>query len=123
MKSRIIDQYEPRAVFRGLLDGEGFRNRVAGSCIYRCPHCKHGVRFRWRSFYHADNRSIFKQKLRGVFDDLTPNLPADEQGFLDFHCPSCGAATRIIFRAQGHTQNVYHFEIYGVLVGERLARQ
>ena len=33
-KSVVIDHYEPKAVMRGLLDGDDFSNRVAGTCIY-----------------------------------------------------------------------------------------
>ena len=116
--SAQIDHFEARAVFRGLLDGEDFRNRVAGTCIYRCPRCSHRIRFRWRSFYLADGRSAFKRKLRRVFDDLTPPLSAEEQGQLDFRCPSCSAPTRIIFSAEAYTKIGYHFDVYAALVGD-----
>lgn len=118
MPSLLIDHYDARAVFRGLLDGDGFRNRVAGSCIYRCPRCGHRIRFRWRSFYRVDGRSAFKRKLCRVFDDLTPNLEADEQSLIDFHCPTCAAPTRIIFSAHDYSKIAYHFDIYAALVGE-----
>ncbi|MCY3780689.1 MAG: hypothetical protein OXG78_10305 [Chloroflexi bacterium] len=117
MRSAAIDHFDARAVFRGLLDGDDYRNRVAGSCIYRCPRCDHRIRFRWRSFYQANGRSVFRRQLRRVFDDLTPNLPADEQGFLDFYCPTCSAPTRIIFSAHDYTKIAYHFDIYAALVG------
>ncbi len=116
-QSDLIDHYEARAVFRGLLDGDGFRNRVAGTCIYRCPRCAHRIRFRWRSFYQANGRSAFKRELRRVFDDMTPALPADEQGFIDFYCPNCSAPTRIIYGAHDYTKIAYHFDIYAALVG------
>lgn len=118
MPSQLIDHYDARAVFRGLLDGDGFRNRVAGSCIYRCPRCGNRIRFRWRSFYGADGRSAFKRALRRIFDDLTPTLEADEQGCIDFHCPTCAAPTRIIFGAHDYTKIAYHFDVYAALVGE-----
>ena len=118
MLSAQIDHYEARAVFRGLLDGEDYRNRVAGTCIYQCPRCSHRIRFRWRSFYRAESRSAFKRQLRRFFDDLTPELSADEQGFLDFYCPTCAAPTRIIFSANDYTKIAYHFDIYAALVGE-----
>lgn len=118
MRSAAIDHFEARAVFRGLLDGDGYRNRVAGSCIYGCPRCGHRIRFRWRSFYRANGRSLFRRQLQRIFDDLTPSLPADEQGFLDFHCPTCAAPTRIIFSAQDYSKIAYHFDIYAALVGE-----
>ena len=117
-RSASIDHFEARTVFRGLLDGDDYRNRVAGSCVYRCPRCQHGIRFRWRSFYHAMGRSVFKRQLRRAFDDLTPSLPADEQGFLDFHCPTCSAPTRIVFSAHDYSKAAYHFDIYAALVGE-----
>ena len=44
-KSVVIDHYEPKAVMRGLLDGDDFSNRVAGTCIYMCPRCAHRIRF------------------------------------------------------------------------------
>lgn len=113
-----IDHYEPRAVIRGLLDGEDFANRVAGSCVYRCPRCGHGIRFRWRSFYQADERSFLRRRFRRRFDDLTPERPPAEQGFLDFHCPTCAAPTRIIFSVQDYTQIGFHFDIYAALVGQ-----
>ncbi len=118
MRSAAIDHFDARAVFRGLLDGADYRNRVAGTCIYRCPRCDHRIRFRWRSFYQANGRSIFQRQLQRVFDDLTPGLPADEQGFLDFYCPTCAAPTRIVFSAQDYTKIAYHFDIYAALVGE-----
>lgn len=118
MPSLLIDHYDARAVFRGLLDGDGFRNRVAGNCIYRCPRCGHRIRFRWRSFYQADGRSAFRRKLSRVFDDLTPMLEADEQSLIDFHCPTCAAPTRIIFSAHDYSEIAYHFDIYAALVGE-----
>ena len=118
MRSASIDHFDARAVIRGLLDGDDYRNRVAGACIYRCPRCAHRVRFRWRSFYQAKGRSVFKRQLRRVFDDLTPSLPADEQGFIDFRCPTCTAPTRIIFGAHDYTKIAYHFDVYAVLVGE-----
>ena len=117
MLSAQIDHYEARAVFHGLFDGEDYRNRVAGACVYQCPRCRHRIRFRWRSFYQADGRSAFNRNLRRYFDDLTPVLSADEQGFLDFYCPTCSAPTRIIFSADDYTTNAYHFDIYAALVG------
>ena len=115
--SSPIDHYEASAVFFGLLDGEDYRNRVGGSCIYRCPRCSHGIRFRWRSFYQADGRSAFQRKLRRVFDDMTPTLSTEEQGMLDFYCPTCSAPTRIIFSAKDYSKIAYHFDIYAALVG------
>jgi len=115
--SAPIDHYEASVVFYGLLAGEDYRNRVAGSCIYCCPRCRHRIRFRWRSFYQADGRSCFKRKLRRVFDDMTPPLSTDEQGMLDFFCPTCSAPTRIIFSAEDYSKIAYHFDIYAALVG------
>lgn len=118
MRSQVVDHFDARAVFRGLLDGEGFRDRVGGACLYRCPRCGHRIRFRWRSFYQANGCSLFKRKLRRVFEDLTPTLAADEQGCIDFYCPACNAPTRIIYSAQDYSEIAYHFEIYAALVGE-----
>lgn len=117
MRDTLVDHFAAEAVFRGLLAGEDYRNRVGGSCVYRCPRCSHRIRFRWRSFYQADERSGFKRTLRRVFDDLTPTLTADEQGAIDFYCPACQAPTRIIFSAAASGKIAYHFEIYAVLVG------
>ena len=116
--SAQIDHYEARAVFRGLLDGDDYQNRVASACIYQCPRCRHRIRFRWRSFYGADNGSAFKRKLRRFFDDLTPALSTGEQGRFDFYCPACSAPTRIIFSALDYSEIAYHFDIYAALVGE-----
>ncbi len=113
-----IDHYQPNALIRGLLDGQNFSGRVAGSCVYGCPRCGRRIRFRWRSFYQADERSFLRRKFRPLFDDLTPNCPPAEQGFLDFHCPTCTAPTRIIFRVQDYTEIAFHFDIYAVLVGK-----
>ena len=113
-----IARYQPHALIRGLLHGRDFNNRVGGSCIYRCPHCSHQIRFRWRSFYEADERSFLHRKFRRPFDDLTPARPPSEQGFLDFHCLTCKAPTRIIFSVQDYTQIAFHFDIYDVLVGK-----
>ncbi len=117
MRNGAIEHFEARAVFRGLLDGEGFRDRVAGVCVYRCPRCNRGIRFRWRSFYHAHDNSAFKRRLRRAFDELTPRLPTEEQGCFDFHCAGCAAPTRIVFSAEARDQLTYHFEIYAALVG------
>lgn len=117
MRSARIDHYEAHSVFHGLLEGEDYRNRVAGACIYCCPRCSHRVRFRWRSFYQADGRSALQRKIRRFFDDMTPTLEADEQGFLDFYCPACAAPTRIIFSACDYSKIAYHFDIYAALVG------
>ena len=117
MAKAPIDHYEASAVFRGLLHGADFRNRVAGSCVYCCPRCGHRLRFRWRSFYQADGESAFNRRLRRVFEDMTPRLAADEQGALDFHCPTCAAPTRIIYSAEDYTNIAYHFDIYAALVG------
>jgi len=118
MQSAQIDHFEARTVFRGLLDGKDFQNRVAGACIYQCPRCRHRIRFRWRSFFSADGRSAFKRGLRRCFDDLTPALSTGEQGRFDFYCPTCAAPTRIIFCARDYSKIAYHFDIYAVLVGE-----
>ena len=118
MRSAAVDHFDAKAVFRGLLDGDDYRNRVAGACVYRCPRCGRRIRFRWRSFYRANGRSVFKRQLRRIFNDLTPALPADEQGCIDFHCPSCAAPTRIIFSAIDYSKVAYHFDIYAALVGE-----
>ena len=115
--SSVIDHFEADAVIRGLLDGEDYRNRVAGTCIYACPRCAHRIRFRWRSFYQADGRSLLQRKLRRYFEDLTPQLPDTEQSFIDFHCPTCQAPTRIIFSIQDYSKIAFHFDIYAVLVG------
>lgn len=117
MRSAPIDHYEARSVFYGLLDGVDYRNRVAGACVYCCPRCSHRIRFRWRSFYQADGRSAFKRELRRFFDDMTPALSSEEQGFLDFYCPTCSAPTRIIFSADDYSKSAYHFDIYAALVG------
>ena len=119
MRSAQIDHYEARAVFDGLLDGEDYGNRVAGACIYRCPRCSHRIRFRWRSFYQAGGPSAFERKLQRFFDDMTPTLASEEQGCLDFYCPTCAAPTRIIFSAEDYTKIAYHFDIYAALVGAR----
>lgn len=113
-----IDHYQPNAVMRGLLDGPDFSDRVGGSCVYRCPRCGHRIRFRWRSFYQADERSFLRRRFRAAFDDLTPSRPPSEQGFLDFHCLTCKAPTRIIFGVRGCTQIAFHFDICDVLVGQ-----
>ena len=83
-----------------------------------CPRCRHRIRFRWRSFFQADASSQFKLPLRRVFDDLTPTLPTDDQGCIDYFCPTCTAPTRIIFSAINYSKIAYRFEIYAVLVGE-----
>ena len=116
-RSAQIDHFEAHSVFYGLLEGADYRNRVAGACIYCCPRCSHRIRFRWRSFYQANNSSAFKWKLRRVFDDMTPTLQADEQGSLDFYCPACAAPTRIIYSADDYAKLAYHFDIYAALVG------
>lgn len=121
-KSVAIDHYEPAAVMRGLLDGAGFHNRVAGDCIYACPRCAHRIRFRWRSFYQADGRSPLPRQLKRIFDDCTPVLSCAEQSALDFYCPTCQAPTRIIFGIQAKSQAAYHFDIYAALVGAGQAR-
>ena len=121
-KSVVIDHYEPQAVMRGLLDGDGFRNRVAGACVYTCPRCRHRIRFRWRSFFRADGRSPLPRQLRRIFDDFTPDLPTAEQSVVDFYCPSCRAPTRIIFSILDHKKIAYHFDIYAALVGEGKAQ-
>ena len=114
----VIDHYEPSAVMRGLLDGQDFSNRVGGSCVYCCPRCRRRIRFRWRSFYQADERSFLRRRLRRLFDDLTPDRPPAEQGFLDFHCPTCAAPTRIVFNVRDYTQIAFHFDVYVALVGQ-----
>ena len=87
------------------------------ACIYCCPRCRHRIRFRWRSFYQADGRSAFKRQLRRFFDDMTPTLSTEEQGILDFYCPTCSAPTRIIYSADDYSKIAYHFDIYAALVG------
>ncbi len=121
-KSVVIDHYEPQAVMRGLLDGEGFRNRVAGACVYTCPRCRYRIRFRWRSFFRADGRSPLPRQLRRIFDDFTPDLPTAEQSVVDFYCPTCRAPTRIISSILDHKKIAYHFDIYAALVGEGKAQ-
>ena len=122
-RSLIIDHFQPDAVMRGLLDGEGFRNRVPGTTVFTCPRCAHRIRFRWRSFYQADGRSLLHRKLRHVFDDLTPELRTETQSFIDFHCPTCQAPTRIIFSIHDSGNISLHFDIYAVLVGEGKSRR
>ena len=114
-----IEQFDPDSLIQGLLDSEDYTNRVAGNCIYSCPRCGHRIRFKWRNFHKSDKRSFLKQAVRPPFDALTPINPFDKQGFLDFHCPSCHAPTRIIFSINDYTLLAFHFEIDLVLVGEK----
>ena len=123
MRDAGIERFEAGAVFHGLLDGAGFQNRVAGACVYRCPRCRHGIRFRWRSFYQAETNAAFKGMLRRLFDELTPSQPADEQACLDFFCPVCAAPTRIIYCARDYTRIAYHFDIQAALVGAEKPRE
>ena len=117
MKRRsVIEHFGARSVFRGLLQGAGYSNRVGGSCLYSCPRCGHRIRFRWRSFYHATGDSPFKRGLRRVLDDLTPNAEASD--CLDFHCPGCRAPTRIVYRASHSQTATCHFDIHAALVGK-----
>ena len=113
-----IEHFEPRAVIAGLLAGEDFSSRVGGSCVYGCPRCSHRIRFRWQHFYQADERSLLQRPFRRHFDQLTPALPPAEQGFIDFHCPTCQAPTRLIFRIAKGGAITFHFDMYAVLVGE-----
>ena len=114
-RSQAIEQYGARAVFRGLLQGAGYSNRVGGSCVYGCPRCGHRIRFRWRSFYQASGGSPFQRRLRRAFDDMTPESAAG--GWLDFHCPTCRAPTRIVYHARDSLAAACHFDIYAALVG------
>jgi len=114
-----IAQFDPDRVIQGLLNSEDYTNRVAGSCIYSCPHCGHRIRFKWHNFRKSDERSFLKRDLRPLFDALTPKNPYEKQGFLDFHCPTCKTPTRIIFSINDYTLLAFHFEIDLVLVGER----
>lgn len=115
-----IDQHTPDAVMQGLIDGKEYTNRVAGSCVYRCPHCGHRIRFRWKHFFKADERSFLKREFRSEFNKLMTNNPEEDEGFLDFHCPTCDAPTRLNFAVFDYTQIAYHFDIRSVFVGERL---
>ncbi len=123
VKNVLIEHYEPESVMRGLLDGDGFRNRVAGACIYTCPRCRRQIRFRWRSFYRADGRSPMPRQLLRILDDCTPDLPIGEQSAVDFFCPTCAAPTRIIYSILDYNKFSYHFDIYAALVGEGNPRQ
>jgi hypothetical protein len=114
-----ITHFDPDHVIQGLLDSDEYTNRVAGSCIYCCPHCNHRIRFKWRNFQKSDARSFLKQAVLPYFDSFTPDNPYEEQGFLDFHCPTCNAPTRIIFSINDYTLLAFHFEIDLVLVGEK----
>ena len=114
-----IEQFDPDDVIQGLLDGDDYRNRVAGSCIYCCPRCGHKIRFKWNNFYKADKRSFLRRTARQHFDEHLPFTPSAERGFLDFHCPTCNAPARIIFAAHDYTLLAFHFDIESVLVGER----
>lgn len=114
-----IEIFDPDTVIQGLLDGTEYINRVAATCVYRCPHCGHGVRFKWHHFLKADKRSFLRRIVRKAFDDYRPIIPSAERGFLDFHCPSCDAPARIIFLAKDYRLRAFHFDIETVLVGER----
>ncbi len=115
MQRGVIEQFEARSVFRGLLQGAGYANRVGGSCIYACPRCGHRIRFRWRSFYQAAGSSPFQRKLRRIFADLTPKQAACN--CLDFFCPTCQAATRIVYNVADGSGATCHFDLYAALVG------
>ncbi len=121
MRRGVIEYFEARSVFRGLLQGEDFANRVGGSCIYGCPRCGHRIRFRWRSFYEAAGGSPFKRSVQRVLDDLTPRLDAGNR--LDFACPTCQATTRIVYSASDSGPSAYHFDLVAALVGEGKARR
>lgn len=114
-----IEQFTPDILIHGLLSSEDYVHRVAGSCTYQCPHCGHRIRFKWRNFYKADERSFLKKFVRQAFDEHTPIIPSAELGFLDFHCPSCQTPARIIFTADDYTKLAFHFEITKVLVGKK----
>ncbi len=114
-----IRHYDPDTVIQGLLDSEDYNNRVAGSCIYHCPHCGRGIRFRWKNFYKADARSFLKSAIRQRFDAIKRQATDDDEGFLDFHCLTCHAPTRIIFAIHDYTELAYHFDIRAVYIGER----
>ena len=115
MRRPVIEHFEARSVFRGLLQGADFANRVGGSCVYACPRCGHRIRFRWRSFYQATGGNVFRRRLRRMFDDMTPKPGAGN--CLDFHCPTCAAPTRIVYTARD-SQATCHFDLYAALVGE-----
>ncbi|MCY3573867.1 MAG: hypothetical protein OXG92_04225 [Chloroflexi bacterium] len=120
MRRGVIDHFEARSVFRGLLQGADYVNRVGGSCIYGCPRCGHRIRFRWRSFYQAAGSSPFKHNLRRSLDDMTPKQ--DALNSLDFFCPTCQAATRIIYRVTDSRGTTCHFDLYAALVGNGKAK-
>jgi len=112
-----IEVFEASVVFRGLLDGVGFTNRVAHSCLYRCPRCHQRIRFRWHSFYQGEGSAVFERRLRRRFDELTPPPRIATQDSMDFFCPGCRAPTRIVYIARDSGANSTHFELYLVLVG------
>lgn len=114
-----IEQFKPADLIEGLLDGEDYQHRVGGSCIYRCPRCGHGIRFKWHNFKEADERSFLKPEFRPRFDLLTAKKSPLEQGFLDFHCPTCKAPTRIIFSIDDYRTLAFHYDIDLILVGGR----
>ncbi len=121
MRRGVIEHFEARSVFRGLLQGADFANRVGGSCIYGCPRCGHRIRFRWRSFYEAAGGSSFKRSVQRVLDDMTPEL--DARSCLDFRCPTCQATTRIVYSATDSSGATCHFDLVAALVGEEKARR
>ncbi|MCY4145968.1 MAG: hypothetical protein OXE95_09025 [Chloroflexi bacterium] len=121
MRRGDIEHFEARSVFRGLLQGADFANRVGGSCIYSCPRCGHRIRFRWRSFYQAAGSSPFKRSIQQTLDDMTPRLGA--RHCLDFLCPNCQATTRIVYSVTESSGSTCQFDLYAALVGAGKARR
>jgi ssDNA-binding Zn-finger/Zn-ribbon topoisomerase 1 len=84
---------------------------------YTCPRCKRHLRLRTTDFlrHFGSGHSNICSAMKPVFDKFRPVDPARNEYFLDFHCPGCATAARILYTATEVGMGVNAFTVFAVI--------
>ncbi len=84
-------EYDPRLIHEGQIN-EG---------DYTCPRCGHKIRFKTGDFlrHRGGERSNLDPATRTAMATVRPLARDRDEYFLDFRCPGCRMAVRLVFAA------------------------
>ena len=84
-------EYDPRLIHEGQIN-EG---------DYTCPRCDHKIRFKTGDFlrHRGGERSNLDPATRTAMATVRPLARDRDEYFLDFRCPGCRMAVRLVFAA------------------------
>ena len=84
-------EYDPRLIHEGLINQGD----------YICPRCGHKVHFQTGDFlrHRGGERSTLDQATQAAMATARPLERDRSEYFLDFRCPGCRMAVRLVFEA------------------------